>query len=71
MHLLGRYVFPPPIVPGVLGLPDSDDECFLDVALLTPDRVLVTGNARHYPPRLRRGVTVLTPRQAVAKLKVR
>ncbi len=49
-------------------LPDPHDEPFLAVALATPDRVLVTGNIRHFPPSCRAGVTVLTPREALARL---
>ena len=42
-------------------LPDPDDEPFLALAFAgcCP---LVTGNERHYPCRLRRGVSVLSPR---------
>lgn len=54
---------------GSLDLPDPDDELFLAVALATQDRVLVTGNTRHFPVRLHRGVTVLTPREAVGRLR--
>jgi putative PIN family toxin of toxin-antitoxin system len=49
-------------------LPDPHDEPFLAVALATPDRVLVTGNIKHFPPPCRAGVTVLTPREALARL---
>lgn len=49
-------------------LPDPHDEVFLAVALATPDRVLVTGNLKHYPPARRAGVAVLTPREALACL---
>lgn len=41
-------------------LPDPDDAVFLEVALAT-SKVLVTGNIKHFPPKLRGGVTVLTP----------
>jgi putative PIN family toxin of toxin-antitoxin system len=46
------------------GLPDPDDAPFLAVAR-EADSVLVTGNIRHFPPRGRRGVAVLTPRHFV------
>ncbi len=49
-------------------LPDPHDEPFLAVALATPDRVLVTGNIKHFPPPCRAGVTVLTPREALARI---
>jgi predicted nucleic acid-binding protein len=43
-------------------LPDPDDEPFLAVAAASGS-VLVTGNARHSPAPLRRGVVVLTPKE--------
>jgi len=55
---------PPCPVP----LPDPDDEPFLAVAAATGS-VLVTGNLKHFPPRSRGGVSVLTPRQLVDKLR--
>ncbi len=44
--------------------PDEDDVMFLEVAIRTPARTLVTGNARHFPPRCRGPVTVWSPRTA-------
>jgi putative PIN family toxin of toxin-antitoxin system len=49
-------------------LPDPEDEVFLAVALATPDRILVTGNTKHYPPARRGGAEVITPAQALARL---
>ncbi len=43
-------------------LPDGDDEPFLAVASAVRV-VLVTGNLRHFPTRVRGGVEVETPRQ--------
>ncbi|MBW7893737.1 MAG: putative toxin-antitoxin system toxin component, PIN family [Opitutaceae bacterium] len=57
-----------PAASPVPSLPDPHDEPFLAVALATPDRVLVTGNTKHYPPASRSGVAVLTPREALARL---
>ena len=48
-------------------LPDADDEPFLAVAAASAS-VLVTGNLRHFPPRARRDVVVLTPRELVDRL---
>lgn len=48
-------------------LPDPDDAPFLAVALMG-ERVLVTGNIRHFPEKLRRGVEVLTPAEALKRL---
>ena len=42
--------------------PDEDDVVFLEVALRTASRLLVTGNLRHFPPGCRGPVTVLSPR---------
>ncbi len=44
--------------------PDEDDVMFLEVALQTAARTLVTGNVRHFPPRCRGSVTVWSPRAA-------
>jgi putative PIN family toxin of toxin-antitoxin system len=44
--------------------PDADDTVFLEVALQTPARTLVTGNLRHFPTGCRGPVTVLPPRAA-------
>lgn len=42
-------------------LPDPDDEVFLEVAMAARVQALITGNARHYPARCRRGTPVLDP----------
>ena len=49
-------------------LPDIDDLPFLEVALHATDRVLVTGNVKHYPPNARRTVLVLSPLEAWKRL---
>lgn len=49
-------------------LPDPDDEPFLAVAAAA-ESVLVTGNLRHFPVSIRRGVVVRTPRQLVEELR--
>jgi len=48
--------------------PDPDDLPFLEVALQATDRVLVTGNQKHFPRACRGGVQLLSPRQAWARL---
>ena len=45
-------------------LPDPDDASLVAVAAWV-GCPLVTGNLRHFPARVRRGVAVLTPRQLV------
>jgi uncharacterized protein len=49
-------------------VPDPEDEPFLAVAGATGS-VLVTGNLRHFPRRLRRGVEVRSPRQLFDELR--
>lgn len=56
----GFVVAAPP--PRPIALPDPDDEPFLAVAAASAS-VLVTGNLRHFPLRVRGGVTVLRPRE--------
>jgi uncharacterized protein len=53
-----------------LTLPDRDDEPFLAVAAASAS-VLITGNLRHFPSKARQGVTVLSPREFVDRLKPR
>ncbi len=48
--------------------PDADDIVFVEAALATQDRTIVTGNLAHYPAEILNGVRVLTPAQAVAEL---
>jgi predicted nucleic acid-binding protein len=44
--------------------PDEDDVIFLEVALQTSERTVVTGNLKHFPAGCRGPVTVLSPRDA-------
>ncbi|HEX7616626.1 MAG TPA: putative toxin-antitoxin system toxin component, PIN family [Thermoanaerobaculia bacterium] len=57
--------------PFSLGLPDPKDEAFLAVALAAHADVLVTGNLRHFPARLRHGVAVVSPRDFLEALRGR
>jgi putative PIN family toxin of toxin-antitoxin system len=61
----GEIVIPTTALPP---LTDPDDTPFLEVAASTPDRVLVTGNGKHYPRQTRHGVAVFSPREALALL---
>ena len=45
-------------------IPDPDDIMFLEVAGQTPDKILVTGNAKHFPAKCTGPVCVLSPRDA-------
>jgi putative PIN family toxin of toxin-antitoxin system len=42
-------------------LPDPDDEAFLKAAVAGKAKCLVTGNASHFPSKLRQGRKVLSP----------
>ncbi len=42
-------------------LPDRDDEPFLEVAIGSGAKYLVTGNLKHYPSDRRKGVKILSP----------
>lgn len=50
----------------VAGLEASDpgDTKFLEVAAATESKILVTGNARHYPQKSRGDIVILTPAEA-------
>lgn len=48
-------------------LPDESDRPFLEVAQ-TAGAILVTGNARHFPARARRGLQVLGPAGLLGRL---
>jgi len=52
-----------------LKAPDPEDEKFLEVAAGTEDRLLVTGNLRHFPAACRGGVEVLSPAEAWKKFQ--
>ncbi|HBA84793.1 MAG TPA: putative toxin-antitoxin system toxin component, PIN family [Verrucomicrobia bacterium] len=44
-------------------LPDDDDRPFLEVAVASGARGLVTGNLKHFPAHARQGIKVLSPTQ--------
>jgi len=54
--------------PWPLGLPDPDDALFLALAHAA-GAVLVTGNLKHFPKSVRRGVVVLSPADYLAQLE--
>lgn len=53
---------------GTKVLPDPSDLPFLEVAMYATDRILVTGNARHYPKAARGDVIVISPAEAWTRL---
>jgi putative PIN family toxin of toxin-antitoxin system len=54
-----------------LVLPDADDAPFLEVALAGQADALISGNRRHFPASVRRGVPLLSPAAALARLEPR
>jgi putative PIN family toxin of toxin-antitoxin system len=58
-------VTPSPLA--VIG-PDADDIVFVETALATTDKTIVTGNLADYPNEILNGARVLTPAQAAAEL---
>jgi putative PIN family toxin of toxin-antitoxin system len=58
------------VTPTVLSAsgPDADDIVFVEAALATTDRTIVTGNLADYLPEILHGARVLTPAQAAAEL---
>jgi putative PIN family toxin of toxin-antitoxin system len=48
--------------------PDADDIVFVEAALATSDKTIVTGNLADYPAEILNGVRVLTPAQAAVEL---
>ena len=54
--------------PLAVTLPDPKDLPFLEVAAAA-EAILVTGNRRHFPKRMCKGVTVATPREFLEILR--
>ena len=57
---LGRPVIAP---RSKIKLPDENDRCFYECALMAKSNILVTGNARHFPKDACSGIRVLSPRE--------
>lgn len=51
--------------PLSIKLPDPDDLMFLETAVTGGADAIVTGNKKHFPPAARRGVLILSPREAL------
>ena len=70
--LLNLFVAMDQVTPRSLEvrLPDADDEVFLAAAMATPDQVLITGNAAHFPADLCVPVRIITPSQALELLNI-
>src|SRR5438874_1500785 len=65
---IDRFGFEATALPWPHELPDPDDAHFLAVAHVL-DCPLVTGNLKHYPSRACAGVTVLSPRQFLDRIR--
>lgn len=48
-------------IPLAKRLPDADDEPFLEVAIAGKVKYLITGNIKHYPKRIMKDVSVVSP----------
>ena len=68
LELIRSIADPVAAVPLPVQLPDPDDAPFLEVAAAS-ESLLVTGNARHYPRSSRTGVSVLTPREFLERIR--
>ena len=60
--------FHAPAVPESFHLPDPADEVFLEAALGADADALITGNKKHYPVKLCKGLKVLTPEEFLKSL---
>jgi putative PIN family toxin of toxin-antitoxin system len=68
MQLLRRVAVPVAAPPLPVELSDPDDLPFLEVAAAA-DAILVTGNARHFPKKACKGVTVVSPKEFLELLR--
>ena len=50
-------------------LPDPDDAIFLEAAKASSADFLVTGNLKHFPPKVRQGVRVLSAAEFLALIQ--
>jgi len=55
-----------------LRLPDSEDACFIEVAVEAMSDFLITGNKKHFPARslgrLARSILIVTPREFISRV---
>jgi len=61
-----RIENPPPIR---LTLPDADDVPFIETALASAEKIVVTKNLVHFQPAMSLGLRILSPAEAVAELE--
>lgn len=65
LRATGDRISPPTVI---LKLPDPDDLPFIEVALATPGRLIVTKNVKHFQPAGALGLVVRTPDDAWLEL---
>jgi putative PIN family toxin of toxin-antitoxin system len=70
LDTIEAIAMPVPALPLRLTLPDPDDRMFVEVARAGRADAIVTGNVAHFRPASGRlAVAVLTPRQAVDRMR--
>jgi len=62
LKVLGSQVVP---ITSRVALPDEDDRPFLECAWSGDSKILITGNIKHFPKKLRGAAIVMTPREFV------
>lgn len=67
-ELVRRVALPIAAAPLPVELHDPDDLPFLEVAAAA-EAILVTGNTRHFPKRVCKGVTVVSPKEFLELLR--
>ena len=60
LHSLGDFFTPEPCG---IKLPDPDDAIYLDLALAAYAEFIITGNKKHFPENLCKGIQILSPRE--------
>ncbi|MFO7884376.1 MAG: putative toxin-antitoxin system toxin component, PIN family [Desulfobacteraceae bacterium] len=58
LHLLGAFFTPEPCG---IKLPDPDDAIYLDLAITAHAEFIITGNKKHFPENLCKGIQILSP----------
>jgi uncharacterized protein len=58
IQTIGRHVI---AQHASIKLPDKTDQCFFECALSSESRILITGNRKHFPLNLCRGIIICSP----------
>jgi putative PIN family toxin of toxin-antitoxin system len=62
LKALGQQIVP---ITSRVVLPDEDDRPFLECACSGGSKILITGNIKHFPKKLRGASIVMTPREFI------